>query len=50
MWVAIYDNQLIGPFRVPDGVKLNSQKYCDFLLENFFKKWYNRKYKAFKNP
>jgi transposase len=48
VWAAIYDNQLIGPFRVPDGVKLNSQNYCDFLWDNFFKKWYNRKSRAFK--
>lgn len=48
VWAAIYHDQLIGPFKVPDGVKLNSKNYCDFLWENFFKKWYNRKSKAFK--
>lgn len=48
VWAAIYHDQLIGPFKVPDGVKLNSKNYCDFLWDNFFKKWYNRKSKAFK--
>ena len=39
IWAGIIGDQLIGPFRVPDGVKLNSENYCQFLNDNFFKKW-----------
>ncbi|CAJ0933265.1 unnamed protein product [Ranitomeya imitator] len=39
--------ELVGPFRVEDGVKLNSQTYCQFL-EDFFKQWYRKKSVSFK--
>ena len=34
-WAAIVENELIGPFRVRQGVKINSQTYCEFLECNF---------------
>lgn len=34
-WAAIHDNILIGPFRVPDGVKMNAAGYVQFLRDNF---------------
>ena len=34
-WATLHDNILIGPFRVPDGVNMNSGKYVDFLQQNF---------------
>jgi len=33
-WAGILNDKLIGPFRVPDGVKLDSKGYCDFLRTN----------------
>ncbi|CAJ0940268.1 unnamed protein product [Ranitomeya imitator] len=39
-------NELVGPFRVEDGVKLNSQTSCQFLEDNFFKQWYMKKLPA----
>ena len=35
IWAAIQKDCLIGPFRVDDGVKMNSQNYCEFLSKNF---------------
>jgi hypothetical protein len=40
-WAALHDNILIGPFRVPDGVKMKSPAYIDFLQKNFIP-YYNR--------
>ncbi|KAL3966685.1 ATP-binding cassette, subfamily B (MDR/TAP), member 8 [Sarotherodon galilaeus] len=31
-----------------DGVKLNSQSYCQFLEDTFFKQWYRKKSASFK--
>ena len=38
-WAGICKDTLIGPFMVEEGVKMNSEAYCDFLKQNFFK-WY----------
>ncbi|CAJ0968398.1 unnamed protein product [Ranitomeya imitator] len=43
VWPGIFKDELVGPFRVEDGVKLNSQTYCQFLEDNFFKQWYRKK-------
>ncbi|CAJ0933418.1 unnamed protein product, partial [Ranitomeya imitator] len=40
---GIIKDELVGPLRVEDGVKLNSQTYCQFLEDNFFKQWYRKK-------
>ncbi|CAJ0931106.1 unnamed protein product, partial [Ranitomeya imitator] len=40
---GIIKDELVGPFWVEDGVKLNSQTYCQFLEDNFFKQWYRKK-------
>ncbi|CAI5686570.1 unnamed protein product [Oreochromis niloticus] len=42
------NDELVGPFRVEDGVKLNSQSYCQFLEDTFFKQWYRKKSASFK--
>ena len=34
-WVAIFDDKLIGPFRVEGGVKINAATYCGFLHKQF---------------
>ena len=31
IWVGIINNQIVGPFRVPDGVKMCAKSYVDFL-------------------
>ena len=36
-----------GPFRVPEGVKLTSQTYTQFLDQNFFL-WYRSQTRSFK--
>ena len=41
-WAAIVDKDIIGPFRVPDGVKIDSVGYCD-LLQKWFMPWWKRK-------
>lgn len=44
VWAVIIKDELVGPFRVEDGLKLNSQ----FLEETFFKQWYRKKSASFK--
>uniref|UniRef100_A0AAY4C5V1 Oxysterol-binding protein n=1 Tax=Denticeps clupeoides TaxID=299321 RepID=A0AAY4C5V1_9TELE len=48
VWAGIIKDDLVGPFRVEDGVKLNSQTYCQFLEDTFFKQWYRKKSASFK--
>lgn len=38
-WAAIIDDELVGPFWVQDGVKVNSEGYCSFLETNFLPWW-----------
>lgn len=33
-WAGIIGDELVGPFRVPEGVKINSKSYSAFLEEN----------------
>ena len=46
-WAAIIGDQLIGPVKVEDGVKINSAGYCTFLEANFLP-WYNNQPAAVK--
>ena len=46
-WAAIVGEKLIGPFRVPEGVKMNSEAYVDFLTQNFLP-WYRAQSRTFK--
>lgn len=41
-WAAIVDDELVGPFQVQDGVKVNSEGYCTVLTINFLP-WWKRK-------
>ena len=34
IWAGIFGSDIIGPFLVPDGVKMNSVNYCSFLEDN----------------
>jgi transposase len=38
-WAGLYGSILLGPFRVADGVKMNSHGYTDFLTTHFLP-WY----------
>jgi hypothetical protein len=38
-WAGLYGNTVVGPFRVPDGVKMNSVGYTTFLSTHFLP-WY----------
>ena len=40
-WAGLLANTIIGPFRVQQGVKMNSENYCNFLTTNFLP-WYHR--------
>ena len=40
-WAALIGNEVVGPFRVPDGLKMNAVTYTKFLKENFVP-WYRR--------
>uniref|UniRef100_A0A3Q3LHN4 Tc1-like transposase DDE domain-containing protein n=1 Tax=Mastacembelus armatus TaxID=205130 RepID=A0A3Q3LHN4_9TELE len=48
VWTGIVKDELVGPFRVEDGLKLSSQTYCQFLEETLFKQWYRKKSASFK--
>lgn len=48
VWGGIIKDELVGPFRVEDGLKLNSQTYGQFLEDTFFKQWYRKKSASFK--
>lgn len=45
VWAGIIKHELVGPFRDENGLKINSQTYCQFLEDTFFKQW-NRKRSA----
>ena len=34
IWAGIIGDELVGPFKVEDGLKMNSITYCDFLNRN----------------
>uniref|UniRef100_A0A8C5MML4 Tc1-like transposase DDE domain-containing protein n=1 Tax=Leptobrachium leishanense TaxID=445787 RepID=A0A8C5MML4_9ANUR len=38
-WAGIMGRELVGPFRVPEGVKITSAKYVEFLTDHFLP-WY----------
>ena len=40
IWAGVIGNQVVGPFLVPDGLKMNSANYCSFLEANFLP-WMN---------
>ncbi|KAI3351297.1 hypothetical protein L3Q82_005846 [Scortum barcoo] len=48
VWAGIIKDELVGPFRVEDGLRLNSQTYCQFLEDTFFTQWYRKKSASFK--
>ena len=47
IWGGIVGDCIIGPFKVDDGVKMNSVNYTKFLDKNFFK-WYKAQTRSFK--
>lgn len=47
-WAGIMGSSLLGPFRVDDGVKLNSEGYCAFLNEHFLT-WFKSQRPQFRN-
>lgn len=48
VWAGIIKDELVGPFRVENGLKINSQTYCQFLEDTFFTQWYKKKSASFK--
>ena len=46
-WAGIVGNELVGPFRVEDGVKMTAIVYIDFLKKNFVP-WHKSKHLAFR--
>ena len=46
-WAGIVGNRLIGPFKVEEGVKMNSENYSSFLQANFIP-WYRSQSRKFK--
>ena len=47
LWAAIIGNELVGPFRVSDGVKMTAKVYLDFLKKQLIP-WYKKKKLAFR--
>ena len=46
-WAEIIGNELVGPFRVTDGVKMNALTYRNFLQDNFIP-WDRSKHPPFR--
>lgn len=46
-WAGIIGNEMVGPFRVPEGVKMNAATYANFLKQNFVP-WYRKQRVAFR--
>ena len=40
IWDGIIGDEIVGPFLVPDGLKMNSGNCCAFLKKNFMS-WLN---------
>jgi len=46
-WAGIMGRVLVGPFRVPEVVKMTSANYIEFLTDHFLP-WYKKKNHAFR--
>ena len=46
IWTGIVNDRIIGPFKVDDGVKMNSANYTASLNANFFT-WYRAQPRGF---
>ena len=47
-WAGIIGETLVGPFLVPDGLKMNSANYCQFLNDNLLP-WLNSQNDTLRN-
>ena len=47
-WAVMFGNELVEPFRVPDGVKLTAVAYIDFLKQNVLP-WFKKMPLSLKN-
>ena len=47
IWAGIINDAIVGPFAVPDGVKMNAKSYVEFLKKNFLP-WYRKQRLALK--
>lgn len=45
IWAGIIGEEIIGPYKVEEGVKMNSANYCAFLEKNFLP-WFERQDEA----
>ena len=49
MWARIIGDKLIGPFKVPDRIKMTSKHYVAFLQENFILWFKKQKFSCKRN-
>lgn len=42
VWAAVINDELVGPFQVADGLKMNSRNYWQFLEDTLFKQRYKK--------
>lgn len=47
-WARIMGKELVGPYRVPEGMKMTSERYVEFLTDHFIP-WYKKKNHPFRN-
>lgn len=47
-WTGNMERELVGPFRVPEGVKMTLAKYIKFLTDHFLS-WYKKMNRAFRS-
>ena len=46
-WAGIVGKKLVGPYKVPEGVKITSEAYISFLQKNFVP-WFRSQPLSFK--
>ena len=47
-WAGIMGREIVGPFRIPEGVKMTSIMYVEFLKQHFLP-WFKKKNRAFRS-
>lgn len=47
-WAGIMGREIVGPFMIPEGVKMNSIMYVEFLKQHFLP-WFKKKNRAFRS-
>ena len=48
VWATLTKDDVVDPFRVLEGVKIDCETYCELLNNTMVKQWFVRKLESFK--